>query len=153
MLVIFLFLRSAAATVIPALAVPISLIATCAAMYGLGFSITDVLKHSYATTVTSIQDYTTKVFEFTDTNIKAAAEHATKLMSVRTPAEFFTLSNNYAKRQFENLTRQAQELGAIVQKMTIVKDTPSLWLFYIRPFFNGARRKLERAVGYKYKRL
>jgi hypothetical protein len=35
----------------------------------------------------------------------------------------------------------------------IVKDTPSLWLFYIRPFFNGARRKLERVVGYKYKRL
>ena len=82
---------------------------------------TDVLKHSYATTVTSIQDYTTKVFEFTDTNIKAAAEHATKLMSVKTPAEFFTLSNDYAKRQFEILTRQAQELGAIVQKMTIVK--------------------------------
>jgi phasin len=82
---------------------------------------TDVLKHSYATTVTSIQDYTTKVFEFTDTNIKAAAEHATKLMSVKTPAEFFTLSNNYAKRQFEILSRQAQELGAIVQKMSIVK--------------------------------
>ena len=82
---------------------------------------TDVLKHSYATTVTGIQDYNTKVFEFTDTNIKAAAEHATKLMSVKTPAEFFTLSNDYAKRQFEILTRQAQELGAIVQKMTIVK--------------------------------
>ena len=82
---------------------------------------TNLLKHSYATTVTSIQDYTTKVFEFTDTNIKAAAEHATKLMSVKTPAEFFTLSNDYAKRQFEILTRQAQELGAIVQKMTIVK--------------------------------
>src|SRR5262249_41078607 len=32
-LVIFLFLRSVAATAIPALAVPISLIATCAAMY------------------------------------------------------------------------------------------------------------------------
>ena len=58
---------------------------------------TDVLKHSYATTVTSIQDYTTKVFEFTDTNIKAAAEHATKLMSVKTPAEFFTLSNDYGR--------------------------------------------------------
>jgi HAE1 family hydrophobic/amphiphilic exporter-1 len=41
-LVIFLFLRSAAATVIPALAVPISLIATCAAMYGFGFSINNM---------------------------------------------------------------------------------------------------------------
>jgi phasin len=82
---------------------------------------TDVLKHSYATTVTSIQDYSTKVLEFTNANIKAAVEHATKLMSVKTPTEFFSLSNDYAKRQFEVFTRQAQELAAIVQKMTIVK--------------------------------
>jgi hypothetical protein len=42
-------------------------------------------------------------------------------MSVKTPTEFFMLSNDYAKRQFEIFTRQAQELAAIVQKMTIVK--------------------------------
>src|ERR1700674_2252757 len=41
-LVIFLFLRSVSATIIPALAVPISLIATCAAMYALGFSINNM---------------------------------------------------------------------------------------------------------------
>ena len=41
-LVIFLFLRSVPATVIPALAVPISLIATCAAMYGFGYSINNM---------------------------------------------------------------------------------------------------------------
>src|SRR5258706_8608808 len=41
-LVIFLFLRSIAATVIPALAVPISLIATCAAMYGFGYSVNNM---------------------------------------------------------------------------------------------------------------
>jgi hydrophobic/amphiphilic exporter-1 (mainly G- bacteria), HAE1 family len=41
-LVIFLFLRSFAATIIPALAVPISLIATFAAMYAFGFSINNM---------------------------------------------------------------------------------------------------------------
>src|SRR5712671_3923245 len=41
-LVIFLFLRSVSATLIPALAVPISLIATCAAMYAFGFSINNM---------------------------------------------------------------------------------------------------------------
>jgi HAE1 family hydrophobic/amphiphilic exporter-1 len=41
-LVIFLFLRKISATLIPALAVPISLIATCAAMYALGFSINNM---------------------------------------------------------------------------------------------------------------
>ena len=38
-LVIFLFLRKVSATIIPALAVPVSLIGTCAAMYAFGFSI------------------------------------------------------------------------------------------------------------------
>ena len=38
-LVIFLFLRDAAATVIPAVAVPLSLIGTFAAMYALGYSL------------------------------------------------------------------------------------------------------------------
>ncbi len=41
-LVIFLFLRKVSATIIPALAVPISLIATCAAMYAFGFSINNM---------------------------------------------------------------------------------------------------------------
>src|SRR5437016_4782910 len=41
-MVIFLFLRSVSATVIPALAVPVSLIGTCAAMYALGFSINNM---------------------------------------------------------------------------------------------------------------
>src|SRR5947199_871146 len=41
-MVIFLFLRSVSATVIPALAVPISLIATCGAMYAFGFSINNM---------------------------------------------------------------------------------------------------------------
>jgi phasin len=83
---------------------------------------TDFLKHSFATTVKRTQDYNTKVLEFTNANIKAAVEQATKLMSVKTPMEFFALSNDYAKRQFEIFTRQAQELGAIIQKMTIAQD-------------------------------
>jgi len=41
-LVIFLFLRSVSATVIPSLAVPVSLIGTCAAMYVFGFSINNM---------------------------------------------------------------------------------------------------------------
>ncbi|MET0879233.1 MAG: efflux RND transporter permease subunit [Tardiphaga sp.] len=41
-LVIFLFLRSASATVIPSLAVPVSLVATCGAMYAFGFSINNM---------------------------------------------------------------------------------------------------------------
>jgi len=38
-MVIFLFLRSLSATIIPTVAVPLSLIGTCAAMYLLGYSL------------------------------------------------------------------------------------------------------------------
>ncbi|MEA2952849.1 MAG: hypothetical protein QOJ96_2369, partial [Alphaproteobacteria bacterium] len=41
-LVIFLFLRRVSATVIPALAVPVSLIGTCAMVYAFGFSINNM---------------------------------------------------------------------------------------------------------------
>ncbi len=41
-MVIFLFLRKISATIIPGLAVPISLIGTCAAMYAFGFSINNM---------------------------------------------------------------------------------------------------------------
>ncbi|MBS0533420.1 MAG: efflux RND transporter permease subunit [Proteobacteria bacterium] len=41
-MVIFLFLRKVSATIIPALAVPISLVGTCAAMYLFGFSINNM---------------------------------------------------------------------------------------------------------------
>jgi hypothetical protein len=54
--------------------------------------------------------------------VRRSVEHVTKLSSAKSPMEFFALSNEYAKRQFEIFTRQAQELGVIVQKMTIAKD-------------------------------
>ena len=41
-LVIFLFLRTVSATIIPALAVPVSLIGTCAVMYAFGFSLNNM---------------------------------------------------------------------------------------------------------------
>jgi HAE1 family hydrophobic/amphiphilic exporter-1 len=41
-MVIFLFLRKLSATIIPSLAVPVSLIGTCAAMYAFGFSINNM---------------------------------------------------------------------------------------------------------------
>ena len=82
---------------------------------------TNLLKHGLATTSKGTQDYSAKVLEFANANINAAVEHVTKLSSAKSPMEFFALSNEYGKRQFEIFTRQAQELAAIVQKMTIAK--------------------------------
>jgi hypothetical protein len=37
---------------------------------------------------------------------------------VKSPTEFFALSNTHLRQQFEILSKQAQELAAIAQKMT-----------------------------------
>jgi hypothetical protein len=64
------------------------------------------------------QDYSAKVLEFGNANINAAVEQSTKLSRVKSPIEFFALSNDYARHQFEIFSQQTQALSAIVQKMT-----------------------------------
>jgi len=79
---------------------------------------TNLLKNSCSATFKGTQDYGAKVLEFANANVNGAVEQSRKLSSVKSPMEFFTLSNDYARQQFEVLSRQAQELAAIVQKMT-----------------------------------
>jgi len=79
---------------------------------------TSLMKSTFSTTFNGAQDYSTKVLEFAHANINAAFEHARKLASLKSPAEFFALSNDHLRQQFEILSRQAQDLAAIAQKMT-----------------------------------
>jgi phasin len=78
----------------------------------------NLMKNTYATSFKGAQEYSTKVLEFANANLNASFEHAKKLLSVKSPAEFFALSNDHVRQQFEILSRQAQELAAIAQKMT-----------------------------------
>jgi HAE1 family hydrophobic/amphiphilic exporter-1 len=55
-MVIYLFLRKASATIIPALAVPVSLIGTFAAMYALGFSVNNMTLLALALSVGFVVD-------------------------------------------------------------------------------------------------
>ena len=79
---------------------------------------TNFLRDSCSATFKGTQDYGAKVLEFANANISAAVEQSRKLSSVKSPMEFFALSNDYARQQFEVLSQQAQELAGIVQKMT-----------------------------------
>jgi phasin len=80
--------------------------------------VTNQMKNAYATSFKGAQDYNAKFLEFAHFNINAAFENARRLSSVRSPAEFFALSNDHMRQQFEAFSRQAQELAAIAQKMT-----------------------------------
>lgn len=77
----------------------------------------DVAKETYSTTMKGAHDYSAKVLEFAQANTISAFEYAKQLSSVKSPAEFFELSNTHLRDQFERLSRQAQELAAIAQKM------------------------------------
>src|SRR4051795_4153489 len=72
-LVIFLFLRSASATFIPALAVPISLFGTCAVMYALDYSINNMTLLALTLSVGFVVDDAIVMLE----NIVRHIEHGT----------------------------------------------------------------------------
>jgi hypothetical protein len=77
------------------------------------------VKDTYSTTFNGTQEYSTKVLEFAHLNTNAAFEYVRQLSSVKSPAEFFALSNDRVRQQFEILFRQAQELTAIARKVTV----------------------------------
>jgi phasin len=80
---------------------------------------TALLRDSYSTAVTRAQDYNAKAIEFAHTNTQATFEFVQKLSSVKSPTEFFELSTNHSRKQFEALTEQARELAMLAQKVAL----------------------------------
>jgi hypothetical protein len=64
--------------------------------------VTNQMKSVYSTTFKGTQDYGTKVLEFAHVNINAAFGHTRKLPNVKSPAEFFALSNDHMRQQFRS---------------------------------------------------
>jgi len=75
-LVIFLFLRNLSATIIPSLALPLSIIGTFAAMYGLGFSVNNITLMALTLSVGFVVDDAIVMLE----NIVRHMEHGEKPM-------------------------------------------------------------------------
>ena len=77
------------------------------------------VNNTYSTTFNGTRAYSTKVLEFAEVNTDAAFEYVRQVSSVKSPAEFFALSNDRVRQQFEVLFRQAAELAAIARKVTV----------------------------------
>jgi hydrophobic/amphiphilic exporter-1 (mainly G- bacteria), HAE1 family len=107
-LVIFLFLRSVPATFIPALAVPISLVGTCAAMYALDYSINNMTLLALTLSVGFVVDDAIVMLE----NIVRHIEHG--------------------MRPFEAALKGAREIG-----FTIISITFSLIAVFIPVLLMG----------------
>jgi phasin len=85
---------------------------------------TTLMKDSYSKTIKGAQEYNTKVVEFAQANTKAAFDFAQELVGVKSPSEFFELSTNHSRKQFETLTEQAKELAMLAQKVTLATAEP-----------------------------
>jgi phasin len=85
---------------------------------------TDVLETTYSTASKGASDYGLKVIEATRTNANAAFDYAGELISAKSLSEVIELSSAHARKQFEIMTAQAKELGALAQKVATETAEP-----------------------------
>ena len=84
----------------------------------------DLLKACCATAVKGAQEYNNKFMEFAHANSNSAFEFIQKLYEVKSPSAFVELSTEHSRKQFEALTEQSKELGALAQKAVSATAAP-----------------------------
>ena len=85
---------------------------------------TDVLETTYSTASKGASDYGLKVIEATRSNTNAAFDFASELLAAKTMSEVMELSSAHARKQFEAMTAQSKELGALAQKLAAETTEP-----------------------------
>jgi phasin len=78
---------------------------------------TDVLETTYSTATKGASDYGMKVIETARINTNSAFDFAGELLAAKTLSEVMELSSTHMRKQFEALTEQSKELGALAQKV------------------------------------
>ena len=85
---------------------------------------TDVLETTYSTATKGASDYGLKVIEVARANTNAAFDFAGEVMAAKTLSEVVELTSAHARKQFEALTAQSKELGALAQKVATETAEP-----------------------------
>ena len=84
----------------------------------------EVMKNCYSTALRGMQDYNSKVVEFTQANTKSYVEFVQKLAGVKSPSEFLEVSTNHGRHQLETVAEQAKQLAALAQQVTLSTTEP-----------------------------
>ena len=85
---------------------------------------TDVLETTYSTASKGASDYGLKMIEAARINTNAAFDFANELITAKTLSEVLELTSAHARKQFEALTQQSKELGALAQKVATETAEP-----------------------------
>ena len=84
----------------------------------------EMMTNCTSTALKGIQEYNSKLAEFTQANSTSAVEFIQTLAGVKSPSEFIQVSTEHAKHQLETMTEQARELAALTQKVTLTTAEP-----------------------------
>jgi len=84
----------------------------------------EMMTNCASTALKGMQEYNSKLAEFTQANTKSAVEFVQSLAGVKSPSEFVQVSTEHAKHQLETMTEQAKELAALTQKVTLTTAEP-----------------------------
>ena len=76
------------------------------------------------TALKGMQDYNSKVIEFSQANTKSYVEFVQKLAGVKSPSEFFEVSTDHGRYQLETVAEQAKQLAELAQKVTLATAEP-----------------------------
>ena len=67
----------------------------------------------------TVKDVSAKALSFTEANLKAAFDHAQKLIQAKDPQEILAHQSEYVKKQVAAMEEHAKELGtAVLKKVT-----------------------------------
>jgi phasin len=85
---------------------------------------TDVLETTYSTAAKGASEYGLKVIDTARINTNAAFDFVSELFTAKTLSEVVELSSSHARKQYETLTEQSKELGALAQKVATEAAEP-----------------------------
>lgn len=86
--------------------------------------VTEAVTNCCSTALKGLQEYNSKLAEFTQTNTKSNFEFIQSLAAVKSPSEFVQVSTEHAKHQLEALAEQVKELTELTQQVTLTTAEP-----------------------------
>jgi phasin len=85
---------------------------------------TDLLEGSYSTATKGAADYGLKMIEMGRANTNACFDFAGQMMACKSMSEAVELSSGFARKQFDAVSAQTKELGALAQKIATETAEP-----------------------------
>jgi phasin len=84
----------------------------------------NMMQNCCSTALKGMQEYNSKVLEFTQANTQSNVEFAQKLVGVKSPSEFIEVAIAHGRQQMETLGEQGKELTELARQMALAATEP-----------------------------